>query len=217
VSTVKRSYSSDLRAEQARRTRWQIVTAAGELFAELGFAGTTIDAVAERAGVSRKTVFTSVGNKVELLHKAYDFALGGDDEPVHMIDRPALRAVIEQEDPWVQMRMFADFITMTHSRIARLWLALRSAAEMDPDARELYDRWERERRRAMLHGPVPSLIEKGVLRPSLTADTAADLLWTFNDPALYDRLVLRAGWSDEQYRDWLAETIPAQLLVPEPA
>ena len=69
----------------------------------------------------------------------------------------------------------------------------------------------------MRHGPVPALIEKGVLRPGLTAETAADLLWTFNDPALYDRLVLRAGWSDEQYHTWLGETIPAQLLIPEPA
>jgi AcrR family transcriptional regulator len=217
MTDVKRSYSSELRADQARRTRWQIVSAAGELFAERGYSATTIDAVAERAGVSRKTVFTSVGNKVELLHKAYDFALGGDDEPVHMTERPALKAVIEQENPWVQMRMFADFITMTHSRITRLWVALRSAAEMDPDARELYERWESERRRAMRHGPVPALIEKGVLRPGLTAETAADLLWTFNDPALYDRLVLRAGWSDEQYRTWLGETIPAQLLIPETA
>jgi AcrR family transcriptional regulator len=206
-----------LRADQARRTRWQIVSAAGELFAELGYAGTTIDAVADRAGVSRKTVFTAVGNKVELLHKAYDFTLGGDDEPVHMTERPELKAVIEEPDPWLQMRMFADFITVTHSRIARLWLALRSAAEMDPDARRLHDNWEFERRRAMLHGPVKAIIAKGVLRAGLTADTAADLLWTFNDPALYDRLVLRAGWSDEQYRDWLRETIPVQLLVPETA
>ena len=88
METVKRSYSSDLRAEQARRTRWLIVTAASELFQELGYAGTTIDAVAERAGVSRKTVFTSVGNKVELLHLAYDYATGGDDKPLTMLERP---------------------------------------------------------------------------------------------------------------------------------
>jgi len=217
VSTVKRSYSSDLRTEQARRTRWQIVTAARGLFEELGFAGTTIDAVAERAGVSRKTVFTSVGNKVELLHKAYDFAVGGDDEPMHMTERPELQRIIAQENPWEQMRMFADFITTTHSRIARLWLTLRSAAEVDAEARELFDRWEFERRQAMLTGPVPKLIAQKVLKPGLTAETAADLFWTFNDPALYHRLVLRAGWSDEQYRDWLRDLIPSQLLVPEPA
>ena len=52
-----RSYSSTLRADQARRTRRRIVDAAAELFAEHGYAGTTIDAIATAAGVSRKTVF----------------------------------------------------------------------------------------------------------------------------------------------------------------
>lgn len=46
---------------------------------------------------------------------------------------------------------------------------------------------------------------------------AADVLWTFNDPALYDRLVNRAGWTKEQYAAWLRQLIPAQVLVPEPA
>ena len=57
----KRVYRSDLREGQARATRRQIVEAASTLFAERGYAAATIDAVAERAGVSRKTVFTSVG------------------------------------------------------------------------------------------------------------------------------------------------------------
>jgi len=53
TETSKRAYSSDLRTEQARRTRKQIVDAAAVLFAEQGFAGTTVDAIAKAAGVSR--------------------------------------------------------------------------------------------------------------------------------------------------------------------
>ena len=49
--------------------------AAAELFVDRGYAGTTIDAVAERAGVSRRTVFQSVGSKVELLRTAWDWAV----------------------------------------------------------------------------------------------------------------------------------------------
>ena len=52
-----RSYTSQLRADQAIQTRRRIVDAAAELFAERGYAATTIDAVAAAAGVSRKTVF----------------------------------------------------------------------------------------------------------------------------------------------------------------
>jgi len=103
-----------------------------------------------------------------------------------------------------------------HSRVSKLWLALRSAAEVDAAARELFTRWEAERRMAMVHGPVAVMVAKGVLRDGLDAERAADLLWTFNDPALYDRLVNQAGWTKDQYAAWLRELIPAQVLVPEP-
>ena len=82
----KRPYRSSLREEQARTTRRAIVEAGTALFVERGFAGTTVDAIAERAGVSRKTVFTSVGGKVGLLKLAIDWALVGDDEPVALDD-----------------------------------------------------------------------------------------------------------------------------------
>ena len=88
-----RTYSSTLRADQARQTRRRIVDAAAELFAEHGYAGTTIDAVATAAGVSRKTVFDSVGGKAQLMKLAYDFAIVGDDEPVALAERPEMRAI----------------------------------------------------------------------------------------------------------------------------
>jgi AcrR family transcriptional regulator len=52
------------------------------LFVERGYAPTTIEAIAERAGVSRRTVFTSVGGKADLSKLAFDWTLAGDDEPV---------------------------------------------------------------------------------------------------------------------------------------
>ena len=58
-------YSSALRADQARQTRRRIVdAAAAELFAERGYAGTTIDAIAAAAGVSRETVSTPLAAKL---------------------------------------------------------------------------------------------------------------------------------------------------------
>jgi AcrR family transcriptional regulator len=79
---------STLRAAQARATRRAIVDAAARLFTERGFGATTIDAIAEAAGVSRKTVFTSVGGKTEALKLAIDWAIAGDDEPVPILERP---------------------------------------------------------------------------------------------------------------------------------
>jgi AcrR family transcriptional regulator len=212
--SVKRSYSSDLRAEQARRTRRQIVDAAAKLFAEQGFSTTTVDAIAAEAGVSRKTVFTAVGGKVQLLKLAYDYAMAGDDEPVPMIEREGLQQVINEPDPYRQVELYAGFVTAAGSRTARLYVVLRGAAEVDPEARELYERWERERRQAQIDGPVPNFLAKGVLRPGLAPAEAADILWFLVDPSNYDRLVNRCGWSQERFAEWLRDTVVSQILVP---
>ncbi|HJQ41949.1 MAG TPA: helix-turn-helix domain-containing protein, partial [Jatrophihabitantaceae bacterium] len=98
TETVKRTYSSALRAEQARATRRAIVAAAAELFVRDGYGATTVDAIARAAGVSRKTVFTSVGGKVEALKLARDWAIVGDDEPIPMLERPAIKAAYAEKD-----------------------------------------------------------------------------------------------------------------------
>jgi AcrR family transcriptional regulator len=212
MESGKRPYSSELREGQARHTRRQIVAAAAELFEQRGFAATTIDAVAAHAGVSRKTVFTSVGNKVALLHLAYDYAMAGDDEPVPVIDRPELRQIIAEQDPWRQGEMYAAFVTATNGRTSKLWMALRGAAEVDQEARHLYEKWEDERRAAMRSGPIPVFAEKKALRSGLTPEIAADIMWTLVDPALYHRMVDRAGWTPDQFREWLAYTMRTQIL-----
>jgi AcrR family transcriptional regulator len=210
----KRSYVSTLRDSQARQTRRQIVAAAGRLYAQLGFAATTVDAIAAEAGVSRKTVFTSVGGKVTLLKLAYDYTTAGDDEPIPMIDREGLRAIIAQPDPYEAMRMYAEFVTALAERTSALWLALRGAAEVDEEAKELYRRWERERLDSMRFGPVPRLIDLGALRPDVTPDEAAAIFWVLIDPALYHQLVVGAGWTRDRFRDWLYEAFLTQILRP---
>lgn len=214
--TVKRPYSSDLRAAQARRTRRQIVDAAGALFAERGFSGTTIDAIAAKARVSRKTVFSAVGGKVQLLKLAYDYAMAGDDEPVPMIDRDAMQQVINDPDPYRQLELYANFVGAAGNRVARLYVVLRGAAEVDPEAAELYQRWEHERHQAMVDGPVPDFARKGVLRRDLDPSEAADVLSLLTNPATYDRLVNERGWSQERFTAWLHETMRSQLLEPQP-
>lgn len=165
--TRKRPYASTLRDQQARATRRQIVAAAGDLFAQNGFAATTVDAIAAEAGVSRKTVFTSVGNKVALLKLAYNYATAEDDEPIPMVEREGLQAVIAEPDPYEQMRLWTPLITGIGQRTSALWLALRGAAEIDEEARHLYDRWEAQRLETMRDNPVPSLVAKRVLRPDV--------------------------------------------------
>ena len=212
----KRAYSSTRRDAQARQTRREIVAAAGRLFARQGFAATTVDAIAAEAGVSRKTVFSAVGGKVVLLKLAYDYAMAGDDEPVPVVERAGLQAIIGEPDPYAQMRMFAAFVTATGARISALWLALRGAAEVDGEARELYRRWEQERLDSMRAGPVATLRGKGVIRPDVADEEAAAIFWVLVDPSVYHRFVVEAGWSPGRFTDWLEEAFLTQILVSRP-
>src|SRR5260370_33785889 len=59
----KRLYHSHVRQRQAEETRRRILAAAGELFASRGYAGTTLEAVAEVAEVSTKTIAAVFGCK----------------------------------------------------------------------------------------------------------------------------------------------------------
>ena len=195
----ERTYTSALREEQARQTRKRIVDAAAGLFAERGYGPTTIDAVAAAAGVSRKTVFDSVGGKAQLVKLAYDFAIVGDDEPVPLADRAEVAALEAEPDPASRLAAYAAMVVNIDIRIAPVWVALEGAAATDQEARALYQELV-DQRRSSMQGPALGMAAAGELRPGLTADMAADLMWLYNDPTLFDKLVRRRGWSIEQFQ-----------------
>jgi AcrR family transcriptional regulator len=208
---VKRQYRSALRTAQARETRRAIVSAAGQLFVRDGFGATTIDAVAEEAGVSRKTVFTSVGGKVELLKLSMEWAIAGDDQPVAVDERPEIRRLLREDDPVAMLRGWARTLVTIDARVAGLFRALELAADVDPDARSLYDRFAKQR----LAGArffVNRLVAVHALRDDLTADEATDLAWLAGDPALYDRLIRQRGWSMDRVGEWLGQYLVRSLL-----
>ena len=213
MASPERSYTSPVRADQARQTRKRIVDAGATLFAERGYGATTIDAIAQAAGVSRKTVFDSVGGKANLMKLAYDFAITGDDAPIPLMDRPRIADLMAEREPAAMIAGHAALVTDIGSRIAAIYGALEQAAGTDAEAQTLYQKLVRQRRTSM-EMPAKQLDEVGGLRPGLTRTHAADLLWVYSDPALYDKLVGQQGWSAEQFESWIRRTLEQQLLEP---
>ena len=207
----KRVYRSDLRAEQARATRRQVVTAASRLFSERGYAATTIEAVAAEAGVSRKTVFTAVGGKVELMKLAYDWAIAGDDEPLAQVERSAILELKAEPDAVVVIEKYVALLDETLTRVAPVHDALRSAADVDEQAHALLESLEQQRLRGM--GMFAAdLDRRGALRTGLTVEEAADLLWFYIQPVHWDLLVKQRGWSRAAYRAWVRTSLELHLL-----
>ena len=206
-----RTYHSPARAESARQTRRRIVGAARELFESRGYAGTTIDAVAEAAGVSRRTVFLSVGSKAELLKTAWDWAVVGDDEPVPMAQRPQVLAMLQITDPAELVRLWVGQVLSIAERLAPLEMVLNRAVDADAEAAALRARIDVERRGGALMF-VTHLESVGGLRDGLTVDAAADICWVLMNPLLQARLRTDCGWTGEAIEDWLVRMSAASLL-----
>ncbi|MGZ5390811.1 MAG: TetR/AcrR family transcriptional regulator, partial [Mycobacterium sp.] len=204
-------YRSDLRSAQALQTRRAIVTAASELFAAQGYGATTVDAVAAAAGVSRKTVFTAVGGKLDLLKTALDWAVAGDDQQLALADRSDIRGLLDQMDPEKLVIGWVNVLVNIDSRVGPMMRALEIAANVDAEAQDLLDDSQR-RRLAGARTIVRRLVALGALKPGLNQNQAADIAWLASDPMLHDRLVRTRGWPRGRFEKWLAELLLEQLI-----
>lgn len=212
MKDVKRPYRSPLRAAQQAATRRQVIDAAAELFVRDGYAGTSIDAIAQKARVGRATVFSAVGGKPALLKAAYDVAVGGDDEPITLPERPWAKRVSDEPDAARMLTLYAGMVTQIDSRVAGISEAIRGAGGADADARELSRDVQRQRRLGAAN-VVAMLVARNGLRPSLDHADAAAIIALFIDPGLYFRLVTQEGWPEWRFETWLSETLHSQLLA----
>ena len=184
------------------------------MFIERGYGPTTVDMIAEASGVSRKTVFTSVGGKLEALKLAIDWAIVGDDEPVPLLERPHVQAGMAEPDARRILTEYARSVREVHSRIAPLDAVVQAASGLEPELRALAEQGRGQRLRGM-QVLAQILVDRNALEPPLTAAEAADILWVFNDPALYQRLVGERGWSEARYEEWLASALVTLLISPD--
>jgi AcrR family transcriptional regulator len=209
---AKRSpYRSRLRAEQAAATRRLVLDAATRLFLERGYAATSIDAIAEAAGVGRSTVFAAAGGKPWLLKTAYDRAIVGDDEQVPFLERAEARKLFAMTDPAEIVTAYARLLSDAERRVSPIYEVVRSAAGIDPEVHELWTEIDGQRL-AGAKRMATLLRGKGGLREGLSVDRARDIIWIYNDPALHHALVGIRRWRQDKYSEWLGETLKSQLL-----
>jgi AcrR family transcriptional regulator len=187
-----------------------VVAAAAGLFAERGYAATSLAEVATAAGVARPTVFAAFGSKGALLSQVLDEALAGDDEPVAVADRPWFRPVWDAASPPEVLDAYAGVCTLIGRRAARMFEVVRRAADDSPEVGELWETLCRNRI-AGARMVVERAVERGA---AADVEQAVDSLWIFNDPAHYDALVHRRGWADAAFTSWLAARMRDAVLNP---
>lgn len=206
-----RRYRAPIRQAQAARTRAAVLDAAEQLFFGRGYAGTTVASVAAEAGVSPETIYKSFGGKSGVVRALHARSLAGRG-PVAAYERSD-EAQRMATDPRVLLRQWGSLAAEVAPLVAPVLLLVRLAAAADPEMAALQEDIDTERLTRMRHNAA-TLAEHGWLRPGVDADRAADVLWTCTAPDLYEALVLRRGWSPEQYGTFIADTLGATLLPP---
>ena len=213
MAAVKRprKYESALRRRQADETRARILDAAESLFSERGYASTTMNAIAEAAGVAPDTVYATFTSKVGVLHRLLDARVGGDANPVALLDRPGPRAVLREKDARRLLTGFADGITDILERTARVARILRGAAAVDPEVAALLAGME-STRLGNLSVVAAALNRMGSLRKGVDAKRASAVIWTLASPDVHRLLRAERRWSRSEYAAWLADSLGRTLL-----
>jgi AcrR family transcriptional regulator len=207
----KRKYDSSRRKVQAKETRRQIVIAARGLFFVRGYSGTTIDAIAQAADVASETVYATFSNKRNILAYLMDITVGGDDQPIRLLDRSEPQTVLHETDPWRLIQMFSSGITEILARVAPLFEIMRSASKTEPDIKDLMENLLKERMEN-LTVVARQIASIGGLREGMEISTAAELVWTITSPEVFLLLTRDRNYSEEQYAAWL-QNILARLLL----
>jgi len=206
----RRRYDASGRRERARQARNHIVSAAEELFRSGGYHATTVVAVAAAAHVSVETIYKTFGGKPGLVHAIVERGLAGEG-PVPAEQRSDhLRDT--EPDPRRIISAWGQFLAEIAPRIVPILLLARDAAA-DSDLAATLDQISAARLERMTLN-ASGLADNGHLRPDITVTQAADILWTYSSPELYELLVLRRGWPAERYGRFAAHAMIAALLPP---
>lgn len=211
---ASRRYVSAVRAEQAAATRSAVLSAARELFAERGYAATSIAAIAARAGVAVDTVYAAAGRKPELLRELVETSLSGTDRAVPGPQRDYVVRMRAARSAREKLTIYAAAVADIGVRLAPIHRALAEAAVSDRDCAALRAEID-ARRAANMRMLAADLRATGELRTDLRDDEVADIVWSMNAPEYRALLVSARGWSPERFREWLADAW-MRLLLREP-
>lgn len=207
TSEGKRPYHSRARQRQAEETRRRILTATRELFASRGYAGTTMEAIAEMAEVSPKTIAAVFGSKRAILAEVVNPSAFGP--PVQqLLDK--LRATPE---PSQRISLVAQITRQAYEPLVLELELLRTAHAVAPELADLARDIEM-RRRQNQGRLVAYLDEQGMLCQDLSPEEATDVLWGLTSYDLYRMLVVEQHWEPVRYETWLAQLLIQQLLQP---
>ncbi|MFI7123900.1 TetR/AcrR family transcriptional regulator [Amycolatopsis sp. NPDC049868] len=199
------------RSERAAETRRRIITAATELFLADGYGATTLQQVADRAGVAVQTIYFTFRNKPTLLKELVDVAIAGDDGPLATMERPWFARVMDAPDAREALTALVTGSRAVLERVAAVSDMVRTATAAHPELRELWPDQE-DPRHAVHVAAAKALMGKPGAATGLTVDRAADVLYALLSPEMFLILTRDRAWPLDVWERWVEDTLAAQVL-----
>jgi TetR/AcrR family transcriptional regulator, regulator of autoinduction and epiphytic fitness len=182
------------------------------MFVDRGYAGTSLRAVADAAGVSVPTVEQTFRTKANLLKTVVDVARAGDDEPVPVLDRLPARQALSARDLGGFLDAICAEIGAVAARVTGILTVVDQAAASDDRIARLAAEVDAQRR-AVAGWILDGVRRHAPLRDGLTETVALDTIWVLMDPAVHRRLLVDRGWSPADLAAWLSDAIVALLTT----
>jgi hypothetical protein len=165
--------------------------------------------IAGRAGVSVETVHGQ-GGKASLLMAAVDRVRAADADSARVSDRTDLRTVLDAATPREALQHLRTLITASLPDALPILSAFHKAADSDPEIATAYETYEATRWGDL--EPIAQVL-RPQLRPEVSVEQAADVIWSLLDATAAEGLLHRRGWTTEQWATWVTDTLDRLLLV----
>ena len=204
-----RGYDATGRQARAQAQRDRIIAIAERRFLVDGYATTTVQSIADEAGVSVDTIYKAFTGKPGLIRAIRDRALLGQG-PVPA-ERRSDRLHEEQLDGPAIVRAWGALTTEIAPRVAPILLLVRDASVHDADPDSLLGELDSQRLERMTANAT-QLARSGHLRKGLAIDAAADILWIYSSPELYELTVVRQRWTLERYATFITDAMISALF-----
>ncbi len=137
--TKQRPYKSLVRQRQAEDTRRRIVEATRQLLQSEGYAGMTIEAIAQRAEVSAQSVYAIFKSKTGILIALLDQSTFGSDY------EKVVRQAVSESDPETRLRLAAGVARQIRGAQSAAFDLMRGAGVVAPVLAKLQHQRERLR------------------------------------------------------------------------
>jgi AcrR family transcriptional regulator len=182
------------------RARVAVLHAADDLLVERGYAAVTIEGIAARAGVAKQTIYRWWPSKFDVL---MDTFLEDAEGELQIPDTGTTAEDLRQH-----LRQLAAFLT--GSAAGKVMLALIGQAQHDEAMAVVFRRRFLDERRAL----DKAILERGVARGEIRADTDLDLAIDLIYGPVYHRVLLTGLPVDGAFTDGLVDRVLDSIAEP---